>query len=157
VRKSMIVAVAVAVLMVAYFSRVWTTTADVQRQQGPAIIALVQQQFEPSPKLMEMQPVGDIVWVATPNAVDCKFQRPQIKNCWEVYFGTNVVGPDPNGRKPGKVEVNFIVDGDKMRLQGGVPPGGLLVRKGREAGGGAMGGEGGEQRGEKPDRPDSSQ
>lgn len=156
-RKSTIVGIGVAVVMVVYFARVWAKTADVQREQGPAMIALVQQQFEPSPKLMAMQPVGEFVWIATPNAVDCKFQRPQIKNCWEVYFGTNVVGPDQNGRKPGKVEANFIVDADKMRLEGGGQAGGMFIRKGRGAGGGAMGGEGGGERGGRRDRPDSSE
>ena len=156
-RKSMIIGIAVTVLIVAYFARVWAKAGALQREHGPAMIALVQQQFEPSPKLLAMQPVGDIVWIATPNAVDCKFQRPQIKNCWEVYFGTNVVGPDQNGRKPGKVEVNFIVDEDAMRLEGGGQAGGMMARKGRTAGEGAMGGEGGGRRGGRAQRPESSQ
>lgn len=156
-RKSMIVGIGVAVVMLAYFARVWAKTEEMQREQGPAMIALVQQQFEVSPKLLAMQPVGEPVWIATPNAVDCKFQRPQIKHCWEVYFGTNVVGPDQNGRKPGKVEVNFIVDGDAMRLEGGGQAGGMLMRKGRAGGQGAMGGEGGGRRGGRREPPDSSQ
>jgi hypothetical protein len=156
-RKSTIIAIGVTVVMVLYFARVWARTAEVQSVQGPAMIALVQQHFEPSPKLLAMHPVGDFVWIATPNAVDCKFQRPQIKNCWEVYSGTNVVGPDLNGRSPGKIEVNFIVDADAMRLLGGNPPGGMMVRKGGASGEGAMDGEGGGRRGGKPDRPDAAE
>jgi hypothetical protein len=155
-RKSTIVGIGVAVVMVVYFARIWAKTGELQREKGPAMIAFVQQQFEPSPKLMAMHPLGDLVWIATPNAVDCKFQHPQIRNCWEIYVGTDVEGPDLNGRKPGKVEVNFIVDADAMQLEGGGQGGGIFVRKGRTDGS-AMGGEAGGERGGKRDRPDSAQ
>jgi hypothetical protein len=134
VRGSTIVAIVVAVVLVLYFAYVSAETAETQRLQGPAVIALVQEQFEPSPKLQAMHPIGNFKWVATPNAVDCKFQRPQVKNCWEVYFGANVEGPDLDGRAPGKIEANFIVDGDTMRLVGRPQTGpGMFVRKGRPA------------------------
>jgi len=150
-RKSSLVGIAVAVVMILYLASVWAKTEAVQRDKSPAMIDFVQQQFEPSLKLLAMHPVGDIAWVATGNAVDCKFQRPEIKNCWEVYFGTNVEGPDQGGRKPGRVEVNFIVDGDAMRLVGGGQPGDMLARKGRASeSGGAGTSVGGSRGGERP-------
>ena len=131
-RKSTIVAIVIAAALVLYFASVSAKTAEMEGRQGPAIIAFVQQQYEPSPKLMALHPVGNFMWIATANAVDCKFQRPQIKNCWEVYFGANVEGPDLEGRKPGKIEANFIVDGDTMRLVGRPQTGpGMFIRKGR--------------------------
>jgi len=125
------VGIVVALALVFYFAQLSVKSAGVERQQGPGMIALVQQQFEATPKLQAMRPVGIPEWVATPNAVDCKFQRPEIKNCWEVYFGANVEGPDLIGRKPGKVDVNFIIDGDAMKIVGGAPAGGLFARRGR--------------------------
>lgn len=129
-RKSKIAGIILAVVFVLYFAAQSAKTAEVERQQGPAMIAFVQQRFEPSPKLMAMHPVGDAAWIATVNAVDCKFQHPEIKNGWEIYFGANVEGPDLNDRKPGKIEANFIVDADTMRLVGGGPAGGIFIRKG---------------------------
>ncbi len=148
-RKSTIAAIVVAAVMFLYFANLSSRATEVERQQGPALIALVQSQFEPSPKVLAMKPVGDPVWKATVNAVDCKFQRPQIKNCWEIYFGTNVVGPDMNGRSPGKVEANFIVDADAMRIVGPAPRGGIMIRKGGRDG--AAGAEHTGQPGEKPE------
>jgi hypothetical protein len=120
--KSVVVAIVVAAALALYFSRVSARDLALQRQKGPAIIALVQQQYAPSQKLMAMHPLGNFEWVATVNPVDCTFQRPRMRDCWEVYFGARVAGPDPLGRSPGKVEANFIVDGDAMRILP-VPPG----------------------------------
>ncbi|MGH9770475.1 MAG: hypothetical protein ACRD4Q_02035 [Candidatus Acidiferrales bacterium] len=128
-RKSRIAGIVLVIVFVLYFAGQSAKTAEVERQQGPAMIALVQQQFEPSHKLMAMHPVGGFTWIATVNAVDCKFQRPKIKNCWEIYFGANVEGPDLNGRKPGKIEANFIVNGDTMQLVGRGPADDIFIRK----------------------------
>jgi len=154
VRKSTIAGIVVAAVFVLYFARLSADTTEVERQQGPALIAFVQNQFQTSPKLLAMHPIGEPVWKATVNAVDCKFQRPTIKNCWEIYFGTNVEGPDLNGRKPGKVEANFIINADTMRLVGRPPGGGIFIRKGGHAGGGAPGADRAGQPEEKPGQPE---
>lgn len=114
--KSAVVVIVVAAALALYFSRISARDIALQRQQGPAIIARVQQEYAPSQKLMAMHPLGEFKWVATVNPVDCTFQRPRVPNCWEVYFGARVVGPDPIGRSPGMVEANFIVNGETMRI-----------------------------------------
>jgi len=126
--RPVFIAVAIAILFAAYFGRVSARKAALERERGPAMIALVQKHFEPSPKLLAMHPTGEPQWVATANAVDCKYQRPQIPDCWEVYFGANVEGPDPSGRKPGKAEADFIIAGDTMRIVEAMQPG-IFVRK----------------------------
>ncbi len=127
--RPLFIAVAIALLFAAHFGRVSARTAATERQRGPAMIALVQEHFAPSSKLLAMHPIGQPQWVATANAVDCKYQRPQIPDCWEVYFGANVEGPDPSGRKPGKAEADFIIEGDTMRIVLAMQQGGIFVRK----------------------------
>lgn len=114
--KSTAVVICIAAALAIYFARISARDLALQRQEGPAIVARVRQQYGPSQKLMAMHPLGDFQWVATKDPVDCTFQRPQIPNCWEVYFGVRVAGPDPLGRAPGKVEANFIVNGDTLRI-----------------------------------------
>jgi hypothetical protein len=117
-RTTTIVAVVIGAVMVAHFARVSARAMRIDARQGPAIIALVQQQYaRPTPALLALRPVGPFEWMATVDPVNCTYQRPHIRHCWEVYFGANVAGPDPLGRSPGKVEVNFIVDADSMQVE----------------------------------------
>src|SRR5579859_5552563 len=56
VRNSTFIVIAGSLALVLFLARVSVKNADLERRRGPAIIAFVQQQFAPSPKLLAMHP-----------------------------------------------------------------------------------------------------
>lgn len=85
-----------------------------ERENGPPLIAEIQQRYVPSAELQALKPdMTAADWTPMWRSANCTFSNPTIERCWELHFIVwvpEVPGNVMRGRR--QVEANWIVDAD---------------------------------------------